>query len=729
MDTSISRSNQPYIRQIDQNGGERSPKSEKKSEPESVEEKEHQRFIFDSVCSHFQCQVFVEQLLAHLCIVFVPAFTNMYGQGFTTVTFGSILFNWVVPVSLYIMMIIYFASNPADFGSVYGAVWLPIIFFVQHRLTVALKYASMSTSEYRKFMACTDDTLLSRYAGQMQLLGFWNSRDEDLLAFELGSAAVRIAAKINEIFFVLHDPTVGESERNDLRHWNVFISGNANAGDGWHEKFVLRPDGNYAISVFDTCVRMISTCDCEPRYRRVLQYITLTFTFVNALVPFLLLAQGHFEFTVVTIVFLIIATVLNFILGTVTSLLMTVGVFDAIRQVNMVQCLHAMTRMTDLRVDSQFSLFTPFLHSKNNPHYERDAKLSFDNFHLIKSLTKRRNGAVYYDANPLLHSVQVLHATDSQVELPSLSHANSANDYNNGLPFPLERQSINNSNSGKRGKKHQVLGEYVLHQRRVSLTTKEELLLSDNNSRKHRIDPSYVKAEDYVDALTSYYAARPRIDLDLPENVTSWTYCRLAVQNFGERFRMRTEVYTVGNAFILLGLMISTLIIVITANNKKEAFHSCFVIQACLSIAVNFLFLTLLATCLAYANSQLALHNRTLSAHALRMQHEIIQLKTHERHLKDLYSWSETSKEHNPDSLLEIKSIQVSTENIEEAVRCVEAAMSIVELNTQLKPLQIFGFTADSSVVYSIMTTCLSFFLVLGSLYSASVASADSAII
>jgi hypothetical protein len=39
------------------------------------------------------------------------------------------------------------------------------------------------------------------------------------------------------------------------------------------------------------------------------------------------------------------------------------------------------------------------------------------------------------------------------------------------------------------------------------------------------------------------YAMTPRVNLLQPENATAWVFARLTIQNFGERFRFRTDTY------------------------------------------------------------------------------------------------------------------------------------------------------------------------------------------
>ena len=48
----------------------------------------------------------------------------------------------------------------------------------------------------------------------------------------------------------------------------------------------------------------------------------------------------------------------------------------------------------------------------------------------------------------------------------------------------------------------------------------------------------------------------------------------------------------------------------------------------------------------------------------------------------------------------------------------LEAMRGVIETNTELKPFKIFGFTAQSSLTMSILTTAISFYGILVSLLS-----------
>ncbi len=205
--------------------------------------------IFDSIALQFSVRVFFRQLLAHTVIIFAPFVTNVTAQGFTKNIQNEIMpivYNIVFPLILYLMLISYFMCPAQDKRILAGAFLIPLIYFIQHKLIVALKYASLSDTEYLRFMTCKDYKITQIYQSQMQLIAAWLNREENVLEFELGAAAARVGAKINEIAIIVQgsacngpvlcvfnyffstivcvlDPNQSESSQSQFRNWNAFL--------------------------------------------------------------------------------------------------------------------------------------------------------------------------------------------------------------------------------------------------------------------------------------------------------------------------------------------------------------------------------------------------------------------------------------------------------------------------------------------------------------------------
>ena len=69
---------------------------------------------------------------------------------------------------------------------------------------MALKYACLSPTEYKRFNDEPDPEVLAVYQIQMQLLTGWLFRRFEVMQFEVAAAAVRIGAKISDMYAFLN---------------------------------------------------------------------------------------------------------------------------------------------------------------------------------------------------------------------------------------------------------------------------------------------------------------------------------------------------------------------------------------------------------------------------------------------------------------------------------------------------------------------------------------------
>lgn len=804
---------------------------------------DNKQFLFDSVCTNFHFQVFVEQLLCHLILPIAPFFLNLKAQGFAILHYGAILFNYIVPFSVYIMIISYTCSSDKNLGVLVGALWVPLLFFVQHRMTVALKYASLSVTEYQKFQHCQDFGTAWRYISQMELLRNWSSRDVELIEFELGCASVRTATKLNEIFFVIYNPDNDDSSWNAMINWNSFITGSTSAppvanndsGDktspDWDSSFFRKPDGSFCVSVHDVCTYIVLRSDCPPRFLHCLNIGGICIVALVTVFPFIQIAQHPVDSSHWVVVFLVFSTFLNILMGMVYVFLLTIVIKDAVRHVNVVQFLHSLIRLTDLRLQIHVTLWSPwFARNSLQTIQVQEEAIAKKNYELIRSLTVRYSPEEVFLKTLDVHFMDTK-AADRQSEFLRSSSARGSN--SGVVPFSKSSFSTNvgsarnkepsasSSFSSKSSemitftssaslprppvsrlllmkKKSTIVGEFmaasdtlevdarpstilppepdeVMSSIRVPLLdppndrNKSSILLNASNDNKKKIGTEFRKnrnihtpldLESFQKSnssskktnqinhekagvlLENAYSKLPRIDMNLPENVSAWITCRLALQNFGERFRMRTEIYTLGHSLVIVGFMASVLVLVLTSSNRRQVFASVFIIQACLLISLSFVYVIILASIYALSNAELAQHQHTLSSHTIRMRNEIAQmqelkhrwmeekeaLESSEVIENDSDDEEEAAKQHGLEQRellsVRVESISLSISQVHEALEGIEASLDVAVLNTELRQLKLYGFNADSSLVISIATTATSFFIVVLGLYSKSVANA-----
>eukprot|EP01033_Poteriospumella_lacustris_P017408 gene17407-12444_t len=545
-------------------------------------------------------------------------------------------------------------SSNKDLGVLQGAIWVPLLFFLQHRLTVALKYATLSVSEYRKYKNCKDMEIASKYASQMELLQNWTTRDEELINFELGCAAVRSATKLNEIFFVIHNPDTDISSRNAMEHWDSFaqgrrctantISAEEHGGEAtgredvkspltalsppsakepspseWASVFSKRKDGFYCISVHDLTKLIILRCDCKAESLLFLRLVGLSVILLVTILPFIQIARHHVSATPSIILFLIFSTFLNSLMGSVYIMLLVVVIKDAVRHVNMIEFLHSLIRLTDLRLNMHFSIWSPrFVYGDTDFFLKREDGIAHANFALIQSLTEwhspeeaQRNTLAGFSLEDTVSTIED-DATNDGSSSPAFLSRNSNSWSSSTSSWKNEASLSGKTTTGPRhrrysSKKSSVVGELVVSRSSAAIpelsllpihhstsgnnmntvnedgvagamamsdavptitatptatvagqSTTEEAAKPRQISRSNAVTqrnfgkpplarkPSETKRtpqqgktkskglcmRDLEFLLRNAYSKLPRLDMNIPENVSAWMACRLAVQHF-----------------------------------------------------------------------------------------------------------------------------------------------------------------------------------------------------
>ena len=117
--------------------------------------KENVPSIYDSVDIQFVWSQFSTQFLVHiLCPLFLWLSPNLEAQGFLDPGAG-LFFNYITHFMFATMVIIVIIS-PTYINGNGSSVYTPMVFYLTQRLMVALKYGSLSESEYNRFMSCKD---------------------------------------------------------------------------------------------------------------------------------------------------------------------------------------------------------------------------------------------------------------------------------------------------------------------------------------------------------------------------------------------------------------------------------------------------------------------------------------------------------------------------------------------------------------------------------------------
>lgn len=95
-------------------------------------------FLLDSIAVQFHPDVFFVQFICHIFFPLAYFLINFKGQGFE-ITYDFLIqprfyLNIVTTLVIYAMVLSYFMCPVEDQRPISGALWVPLIFFIQHRL-------------------------------------------------------------------------------------------------------------------------------------------------------------------------------------------------------------------------------------------------------------------------------------------------------------------------------------------------------------------------------------------------------------------------------------------------------------------------------------------------------------------------------------------------------------------------------------------------------------------
>jgi len=221
--------------------------------------------VFDSVQVYFFVDVFLKQFLIHIFPPVVAVFGNPRAQAFSRMASTpkkrqpmDAEMIGIFPMIMYMSVISYYLMPEDNRSMIQGAIWMPLLMFIRHRLVVALKYASFSDTEYEKIQNPPTTSQADRNMYQTQINFAWSERDTTLLKYELACAAIRINAKINEIVFYIQ-PDVCPLTKSKLLQWNALLRGDETLDENKPlcNSLIRQPDGSYLVSLFSVGMALL----------------------------------------------------------------------------------------------------------------------------------------------------------------------------------------------------------------------------------------------------------------------------------------------------------------------------------------------------------------------------------------------------------------------------------------------------------------------------------------
>jgi hypothetical protein len=176
----------------------------------------------------------------------------------------------------------------------------------------------------------------------------------------------------------------------------------------------------------------------------------------------------------------------------------------------------------------------------------------------------------------------------------------------------------------------------------------------------------------------------PRLNLDCADNVYSWLYIRIVLQNFGFRVRNRIDIYVSIVLFVILGLMAATIGKLYRASQSSDNSMLSDTLKGQVFVQIQIVVGTFLICLIVLAHFGNLVNNQFMT-HRGEMMSYMLKNKVKLYHMKKAGEFSSEQRE-----------------ELEDAVGALEVTISAIEINNELSPYRVSQITKYSYYKYII---------------------------
>jgi hypothetical protein len=527
--------------------------------------------VFDSLKFVFDPWILVLQLLIH---IFNPVFNCLTNPRVQKLHFTGTFSDFHNPLSsmaLVAMFVSYAFVSAKNKHIVNGAIEIPLLLFLVHKILVAVRYASLSKVEYQRIMQA-DGELGKKYVAQTELITGWMLRAPGVAEFHILSSSLLLGINIAQLMFTVPNPDISEEADMTFRQWKQMVqccydkeyyqhnSKKHKSDDGSTPGLKRLPNGSYLACGYHAALGIVNVADRERNnYYLFSGTPTFLISVLNALIPFLAHLGAMGRISAAEIVFFICVTYLNLLYYPTLINFLLVAVLDVQRQKLIGDIVLSMVRLTDYALEDPDEAEQKYTETKPHAMASQARAMVFNSFNSGANKSTK-------DGNP--KSVDVHQDTIGDSVNPMLnlqnrkqrsSTAGDSADRTVSLDTPdSSYYAVKQSNSRLRsaelnafideGTLEVSIGQ-VLRSEKSSKSLHESSLLSAtrmtnrdlNNNEGTADDMNEIpeNAQEHVSQMLSV----PRIDVTFCNNITSWVYVGQTLHDFGGRFRTRIGIF------------------------------------------------------------------------------------------------------------------------------------------------------------------------------------------
>jgi hypothetical protein len=521
-------------------------------------------FIYDSIYPVFYFKRFLWQLSLHLLFPLLWFQTNNVAQGFASKKPQILFFTSFNSTCFFLLLATFPLLNNMVLQEL---VLIPIIVYVVHKVMISLKYATLTPKEYKRFITNTDDDLASTYRQQCEMIMGWFFKAKGVVEFALSAAALRAGCILTSpgMAFKVPNPALSHDPVDaveQVKYWKSLMKLSAtqlasydpdkvkddydsnNNDDALLPGFIEMSDGSKLMCLYRTALGLIASADNKIFAEDVpmMNMAVRMMTYLYILVPIIMFiiatgsraedpnddssgqdSYGFRNFSACDYIFLLMVIIILFTFAKAVMYFAFIIVFNAKKQRTLLGALVDMLRISDQLISK----------SKTGTSSDSSANSATGQSRRISAVLSKRLSALPVDSK-LLRRI----ASRRSSGLRSLSSVN-----------------VHNAAAAetKEGENADMDEEEEAEQRYYEKLDSVQLNLDTDAITDHDDPVTGVKYESggFVERKksgTQKVAEEtaeniPRLDVFHHNNIVSWTYLRKVMILYGERFKLRFEIY------------------------------------------------------------------------------------------------------------------------------------------------------------------------------------------
>jgi len=596
--------------------------------------------------------------------------------------FQRIFFLWGLP-----LMVI--------FISIYGiiedeAIFTPLGGFLLHRGLIALKYSSLSEYEYTRLCNSPSFDIYATMQSQLQIISGWLNLNEAVLMFEIQAAATKVGAPEN-LYFI-----ISNSDKKDWDKWLLYCGVNP---QGAYIKPKINEGQLLHRLPIEVLILVLFTSTRKSDYYSTLNtMVSMSIAIAVACMPFLpgLRSIAHNFYDPLFVIFSICRAIVILVFVPLIFQFLHISIYDACRRTELSTLINMLIRVNendiaklkrcDIKDCGHTSSFLnqPKKGPKPSHSFSFAAPIPESSYRLSMSGDGLPEGWGPNRANS--YSSSLIAKADSSTNKKSVFFSF----FKSNKPPTMRSVSSTTSNKNEVATKTTTTTTSATMEYEASAINEEIRLL--NNETKKLMDQKYGKSP----------VPPPRLDMLRVGNITSWSYMRAILQNFGERPKARIEAYI---GFCLLLGIIGILILLFAAFScaDDECMHNLVRTEHTIDLFIVTIFVMIYTVlgliCAALCNIEFSYHTECLSYNAMQISTNLSIASEKEAEL--------VASSSSLTSLTITDEIMVTREHISKSrssAKAISFALEFVNAGDKLSPLRFLGLRADFSVVISVVT-------------------------